>query len=145
MGALESSLRELETNVMSSIGGAVADALTVPDALQSAAVLALESGPFGRSATVDEPLAALTELRVLEHALYALLPRAAEKTYSTNPQSRGELRWLMLRAPHEFSAPEVDGTRRLGARFAIVRTAEARWLSLDCAASVSFVFFLVRA
>jgi hypothetical protein len=114
-----------------ALTGAVADALTVPEYLQSTTVLALESSNLNRSTTLDEPMSAVIELKVVEHVLYSLLAKAPEAAFETNPSRGGELRWLMLRAPHEFSQPVVERTRRSGLRVVIVQTSEARWLAIE--------------
>lgn len=134
MGLVESTLKELETSVTelqtsfrNTVTGAVVDALTIPDALQSAAVMALESSAANR-ATGDEPVVVLKELKVVEHAFYALLPRAAPAAYDPSSRRHGELRWLLLSTPAgtpvDHTTPRTTESRKFGARIVVVRTAE---------------------
>jgi len=133
MGAVESSFEQIEAEVMNTLTGAVVEALTVPDYLQSATLLALQGsdngggGGGGRGgADMDDPMRVLLELKVVEHALFALL--AQSRGAAADP----DLRWVFLRSPNEFKAPKVEEARGGGVRVVVVATHEARWVAIDC-------------
>lgn len=115
--------------VVNALTGAVADALTVPDYVQSAALLSIEGGQSDRG--TDDALQALLDLRVVDSAFYCVLAASPSHVFHPDPAKGGELRWLNLSLPNVFSAPQVTTTRK-GHRVMLVTTLEARWLVLDC-------------
>ena len=115
--------------MVNAFTGAVADALTVPDYVQSAALLSIEGGQSDKG--TDDALQALLDLRVVDSAFYCVLAASPSHTFHPDPAKGGELRWLNLSLPKAFSPPQMTTTRK-GYRVMLATTLEARWLVLDC-------------
>ena len=63
------SFEQFEASMISAVTGRIADSIPLPDYLQSAALLTIESGTSNRSTHLDIPMAAINDLKVVEHAL----------------------------------------------------------------------------
>jgi hypothetical protein len=125
------SFEQFEASVLSAVTGRIADAIPLPDYLQSAALMTIEASTSNRSTHLDIPMRAINELHVIEHALYLLLTKCPENKFNPNPTLEGELRWLMLRSPNEFTSPVVEYSKKYKARIVIFRTEDACWISVD--------------